>query len=182
MNWKHLQLPLDDRSIEALRAGDLLLLSGIIYTARDRAHKQLVEMSVRGESLPLDFTGTVLYFVGPTPTPPGRVIGSAGPTTSSRMDSFTETMLKLGVKGFIGKGRRSAEVRKLLCDYHAVYFATYGGAGAYLSKRILQSELIAFPELGPEAIYRFEVKDFPVVVANDIHNGDIHENAIRKQR
>lgn len=181
MNWKSLQLPLADSAIASLRQGDLVLLSGTIYTARDRAHKLIAEMASRGESLPLDFSGAVVYFVGPTPAPPGRIIGSAGPTTSSRMDPFTETMLKLGVKGFIGKGRRGEAVRKLLCDYRAVYFATYGGAGAYLSKRILSSELVAFPELGPEAIYRFEVKDFPVIVANDIYNGDLHETAIRKR-
>lgn len=164
-----------------MRQGDLFLLSGIIYTARDRAHSLIAEMASRGKFLPLDFTGAVLYFVGPTPAPPGKIIGSAGPTTSTRMDEFTETMLKLGIKGFIGKGKRSYEVRKLLCEYRAVYFVTYGGAGAYLSKRIISSELIAFPELGPEAVYRFEVKDFPVIVANDIFNGDIHENAIRKR-
>lgn len=180
MNWKHLQLPLTESATESLRQGDLVLLSGVIYTARDRAHKLIAEMVARGETLPLDFAGAVVYYAGPTPAPPGKVIGSAGPTTSSRMDPFTETMLKLGVKGFIGKGTRSEEVRKLLCNYRAVYFATYGGAGAYLAKRIISSELIAFPELGPEAIYRFEVKDFPVIVANDIYNGDLHEHALRK--
>ncbi len=180
MNWKQLQLPLTESAIESLRQGDLIVLSGVIYTARDRAHKLIAKMVARGEPLPLDFVGAVVYYVGPTPAPPGRVIGSAGPTTSSRMDPFTETMLKLGVKGFIGKGTRSEEVRMLLCNYRAVYFATYGGAGAYLAKRIISSELIAFPELGPEAIYRFEVKDFPVIVANDIYNGDLHEYALRK--
>jgi fumarate hydratase subunit beta len=180
VNWETVHLPLSDDTIARLRAGDQLLLTGTVYTARDRAHAMIADLLAKGAPAPVNFSGSVIYFVGPTPPPAGKIIGSAGPTTSSRMDPFTEMMLSLGVKGFIGKGKRSEAVRKLLCRYRAVYFATYGGAGAYLSKRILSSEIVAFPELGPEAMYRYEVKDFPVIVANDIYNGDLHEHAVRK--
>lgn len=179
MNIPNLTTPLDDASVTALRAGDRILMQGTIYTARDRAHQRLAEMAKRGEPIPFDAKGAVIYYAGPSPAPPGRIVGAAGPTTSSRMDPFTGAMLELGVKGFIGKGKRSVEVRALLSRYRAVYFATYGGAAAYLSARIVEAELVAFPDLGPEAVYRYRVKDFPVIVANDIINGDIYELAIR---
>ncbi len=171
--------PLDDTAIESLRAGDRVVLDGIVYTARDRAHQRIAEMAERGEPVPFPAKGAIIYYAGPSPTPPGKITGAAGPTTSSRMDPFTGAMLRLGVKGLIGKGRRSAEVRQLLAEHRAVYFATYGGAAAYLAARIVAAELVAFPELGPEAVYRYEVRGFPLIVANDIHNGDVYEAALR---
>lgn len=171
--------PLDDTAIESLRAGDRVVLDGIVYTARDRAHQRIAEMTERGEPVPFPAKGAILYYAGPSPTPPGKITGAAGPTTSSRMDPFTGAMLRLGVKGFIGKGRRSAEVRRLFTEHRAVYFATYGGAAAYLAARIVAAEPVAFPELGPEAVYRYEVRGFPLIVANDIHNGDVYEAALR---
>ena len=180
MNIPSLTTPLDDVSVAALRAGDRFLMSGTVYTARDRAHQRLSEMARLGEKIPFDTQGAIIYYAGPSPAPPGKITGAAGPTTSSRMDPFTETMLELGVKGFIGKGKRSADVRSLLARYRAVYFATYGGAAAYLSARIVAAELVAFPDLGPEAVYRYELRDFPVIVANDIIDGDIYELALRK--
>jgi fumarate hydratase subunit beta len=180
MKIPSLTTPLDDAAVAPLRAGDRILVQGTIYTARDRAHQRLAEMARRGETIPFDAKGAVIYYAGPSPAPPGKIVGAAGPTTSSRMDPFTGAMLELGVKGFIGKGKRSTEVRALLARHRAVYFATYGGAAAYLSARIVAAELVAFPDLGPEAVYRYEVKDFPVIVANDIINGDIYELALRK--
>jgi len=180
VNWKHLRAPLDDDTVTAMRAGDRFLLAGVIYTARDRAHQRIGEIARSGGTLPFDMKGALIYYAGPSPAPPGRIAGSAGPTTSTRMDPFTETMLGLGVKGFIGKGRRSAAVRDLLEKHRAVYFGTYGGAGAYLGTRIVTAELVAFPDLGPEAVYRYEVREFPVIVANDIYNGDIYESALRR--
>lgn len=180
MIWKPIHTPLEESVIASLRAGDRLLLSGILYTARDQAHQRIGETVLRGEKLPIDLEGTIIYYAGPSPAPPGRIAGAAGPTTSSRMDPFTETMLKLGVRGFLGKGRRSPAVRELLKKYGAVYFGTFGGAAAYLSEHITAAELVAFPELGPEAMYRYEVLDFPVIVANDIHMDDVYELAIRK--
>ena len=171
--------PLSDPVIGSLRAGDRVLLNGIVYTARDKAHQRIAEMAERGETVPFPAKGAIIYYAGPSPTPPGKITGAAGPTTSSRMDTFTGAMLRLGVKGFIGKGRRSAEVRRLLAEHRAVYFATYGGAAAYLAARIVAAEPVAFPELGPEAVYRYEVRGFPLIVANDIHNGDVYEAALR---
>lgn len=179
MSARKILSPLDDAVIESLRAGDRLLLTGTVYTARDKAHQRIAEMAERGEPVPFPVKGSIIYYAGPSPTPPGKITGAAGPTTSSRMDPFTGTMLGLGVKGFIGKGKRSAEVRSLLAEHRAVYFATYGGAAAYLTARIVAAEVVAFPELGPEAVYRYELRDFPLVVVNDIHNGDAYEAALR---
>lgn len=180
MSARIITSPLEDSVISSLRAGDRLLLTGTVYTARDKAHQLLAAMAARGETVPFPAKGALIYYAGPSPTPPGKVTGAAGPTTSSRMDAFTGAMLRLGVKGLIGKGRRNAEVRGLLAEYRAVYFATYGGAAAYLAARIVNAELVAFPELGPEAVYRYVVRDFPLIVVNDIYNGDAYELALHK--
>ncbi len=181
-DWKKIKTPVTGEMIDSLAAGDRLLLSGTVYAARDRAHERLCAMAARGEKLPFDPAGQLIYYMGPSPAPPGRVIGSAGPTTSSRMDPFTEAILKMGVKGMIGKGKRDGVTRGLLQKYRAVYFATFGGAGAYLAKRITGSTLIAFEDLGAEAIYRLSVEDFPVIVVNDIHGGDLYEDVLRKRK
>jgi fumarate hydratase subunit beta len=177
---KILELPVSPGKIAAMRTGDMFRLNGVIYTARDKAHQRLAEMVARKEKLPVELKNQFVYFVGPSPAPPGRVIGSAGPTTSSRMDPFTRVMLDLGVTGFIGKGKRSVETRALLKEYGAVYFSSFGGAGAYLSDRITVSEIVAFDDLGPEAIYRLTVSEFPVIVVNDSLGGDLYELQIRK--
>ncbi len=182
MKWIHLTTPLDDETVRPLRAGDAVLFSGVLYVARDRAHERLRCMIDNGEDLPFDPRGQVIYFMGPSPAPPGRVIGSAGPTTSYRMDPFTGTMCSAGVKGFIGKGKRSAEARAIMMEGGAVYFSSFGGAGAYLARRIVSSEVLAFAELGPEAVYRIEVVEFPAIVINDIHGGDLYENELSKRR
>jgi len=171
----HIQLPLTEESIAMLRVGDYVYLTGAIYTARDSAHRRMVEALSKGESLPLDIRGQVIYYVGPTPAKPGAVIGSAGPTTSIRMDPYTPSMLEAGLKGIIGKGGRGPQVREALQKHRAVYFISVGGAGALLSKQIRNVEVVAYEDLGTEAIRRLEVEEFPVVVCNDIHGGDLLE-------
>jgi fumarate hydratase subunit beta len=168
-----IETPLTEEIIESLKAGDMVLINGYVYTARDAAHKRLVELITNDAPLPFNIKGQVIYYVGPTPAPPGRVIGSAGPTTSSRMDSYTPLLLSLGLKGMIGKGQRSEEVRQAIQKYKAVYFLATGGAGAFLSRHIVSAEEIAFPELGPESVKKLLLKDFPVIVAIDCHGGDI---------
>jgi fumarate hydratase subunit beta len=175
-------LPLTEKIIETLKAGDNLLLSGTLYVARDAAHKRMVEALDRGESLPFDVRGQTLYYMGPSPAPLGRVIGSAGPTTATRMDLYTPRLLAAGLKGMIGKGVRSQEVKDAINKYNAVYLAAVGGAGALLSKAIIKSEVIAYPDLGPEAVLKIEVKDFPVTVINDIHGGDLYVEGKAKYR
>ncbi|WP_281951010.1 Fe-S-containing hydro-lyase [Nitrosophilus kaiyonis] len=170
-----LKTPLTDEDVEKLKAGDIVYLSGTIYTARDAAHKRLVDLILNGEELPFDLKGAVIYFVGPTPPKPGEPIGSAGPTTSYRMDSYSPILIEHGLKGMIGKGKRSQEVKEACKKYKAVYFGATGGAGALLSERIKSAEIIAYPELGPEAIRKLEVEDFPVVVVNDIYGNDLYE-------
>lgn len=177
---KRIYTPLTDEVIQDLRAGDSVLITGYIYTARDAAHKRMVEALKRGEPLPVDLRGQIIYYVGPTPPKPGQVIGSAGPTTSIRMDKYVEDLLKLGLKGMIGKGYRSPQVRELLKKYRAVYFAAVGGVAVLLSKRIKSSEVIAYEDLGTEAIRRLYVEDFPVIVANDIYGGDIFEEGRKR--
>jgi fumarate hydratase subunit beta len=167
--------PVTDDMIRDLVMGDQVLVSGVIYTARDAAHKRLMELLEAGQKLPVDFAGQILYYVGPSPARPGRVIGAAGPTTSTRMDVYTPTMLKLGLKVMIGKGKRSPEVIAALQEYTAVYLGATGGAGALISKCIKAAEVVAFPDLGPEAIHRLEVEDFPTIVINDCHGGDLYE-------
>lgn len=159
-----------------MRAGMQVLLSGVVYTARDAAHLKLVELIRDNKKLPFEPEGAVIYYVGPTPTPPGKIIGSAGPTTSYRMDMFTPDMLRAGVKGFIGKGQRSESIKPMFRQFQAVYCAAIGGAGALLSKSIKKNEIIAFPELGTEAVRRLELYNFPVIVVNDIYGGDAYLN------
>jgi len=172
--------PLTDESVAALRAGDRVLISGVLITARDAAHKRLVECLDRGDDLPFDIRGQVIYYVGPTPARPGQVIGSAGPTTAYRMDAFTPRLLAEGLKGAIAKGARSAEVIEAFQRYRGVYLAATGGAAALLSKRIVSCEVIAYDDLGPEAVRRLVVEDFPVIVVNDIHGEDYYRTGPRE--
>ena len=165
--------PLTDADIEKLKAGDKVLISGVLYTARDAAHKRLIELLDKGEKLPFDIKGQLIYYVGPTPEKPGQVIGSAGPTTSGRMDAYTPRLLELGLKGTIGKGQRSQEVIGAMKKYKAVYLAAVGGAAALIAKTIKKAEIIAYEDLGPEAIRRLEVVDFPAIVVNDVYGDDL---------
>jgi fumarate hydratase subunit beta len=171
---KKITLPLTEKTIKELKAGDNLLLTGVLYVARDAAHRRLIALLDRGEPLPFDIKGQTIYYTGPSPAPPGRIIGSAGPTTATRMDVYTPRLLSAGLKGMIGKGVRSQEVKNALKKYKAVYMAAVGGAGALISKTIVKSEVIAYPELGPEAILKLEVKDFPATAINDIYGGDLY--------
>jgi fumarate hydratase subunit beta len=177
-----LSLPLKEQDIVRLKAGDRVLLTGVLYTARDAAHKRLVEALERGEKLPIDLKGQVLYYVGPSPAPPGKVIGSAGPTSAYRMDRYTPRLLQAGLKGMIGKGPRSGKVKEALKQHKAVYLAATGGAGALLSQRILKAEVVAYADLGPEAIRRLEVKDLPALVINDTHGGDLYQEGREEYR
>ena len=167
--------PLDDAMVRQLRAGDEVLISGNVLTARDQAHKRLCERIAEGGSLPVDLAGAVIYFVGPTPAASGRAIGAAGPTTSARMDAFTPTLLAQGLKGTIGKGYRDQSVRDALVKNIAVHFAALGGAGALLSKHIVKSEVIAYEDLGTEAIRLLEFKDFPAIVAYDCYGDSVYK-------
>lgn len=173
-----LTTPLTEELLASLRAGMPVLISGVIYTGRDAAHKRLCDLIAKGEPLPLDLRGQVIYYVGPTPAKPGQVIGSAGPTTSYRMDPFTPTLLEMGLKGSIGKGKRAPEVIEAMEEYKAVYFVAVGGAGALLAKRIKSCEVVAYEDLGPEAIRRLEVEDFPAIVANDIYGNDFYDDGV----
>lgn len=172
--------PLTDDVIMKLKAGDRVIITGVIYTGRDMAHKYLVEGHKKGEKLPFELKGQILYYTGPTPAPPGRPIGSAGPTTSYRMDKYTPYLLELGLKGMIGKGPRGQEVKDSIRRRKAVYFAAIGGAGALISKAIRKAEVIAYPELGTEAVMRLEVEDFPALVVNDIYGGDLYRIGVDK--
>ncbi len=167
--------PLADKDIKILKAGDKLLLNGIIYTARDQAHKRLTEAIRQGRKLPIDLKGAIIYYCGPTKTPKGKVIGSCGPTTSLRMDEFTPALLKKGVFAMIGKGERSKEVKGAIKKYKAIYFLTYAGCGALLSKYIKKNKPVAYKELGPEAIHKLEVKDFPLIVGIDTKGRNIYD-------
>ncbi len=171
--------PLTDEVVEQLEIGQQVLLSGIIYTARDAAHKKLVELLEAGQKLPINLSGQIIYYVGPTPAKPGQVIGSAGPTTSGRMDAYTPRMLEEGLKGMIGKGERSAEVITAMQKHKAVYFAAVGGAAALIAKKITQCKVIAYPELGPEAIHELVVEDLPLIVVNDIYGRDLYQEGLR---
>jgi fumarate hydratase subunit beta len=175
-------LPLTDETVEKLHAGDDVRLTGVIYTARDAAHRRLVEALEKGEPLPFDIRGQVIYYVGPTPAKPGQVIGSAGPTTSMRLDRYTPPLLAAGLKGIIGKGGRGSAVREALKQYKAVYFVAVGGAGALLARHIKKVDVVAYDDLGPEAVRRLEVEDFPVIVCNDIYGGDLLEEGKARYR
>ncbi len=165
--------PIEAEVIWKLKAGTRVLISGVIYTARDAAHQRLVQAIDSGQKLPFNLEGQTLYYMGPSPARTGRVIGSAGPTTSGRMDVYTPPLLAAGLKAMIGKGSRSPEVKEAIKKYEAVYFVTLAGAGALLSKVIKKAEVIAYPDLAAEAIMRLEVADFPAIVANDIYGGDL---------
>jgi len=171
---RELQSPLSEAEVRQLRAGDEVRVRGTVYTARDMAHKRLCEALAKGEPLPVALEGAVFYFVGPTPARAGAVIGAAGPTTSSRMDPFSPTLLAHGLRATIGKGYRGSEVRRALQEYGAVHLATLGGAGALLSRHIVAAEVVAYEDLGTEAIRRLEVVDFPAVVAYDAAGGDVY--------
>ena len=178
----HIHTPLTDEMVERLKIGDKVFINGIIYTGRDAAHKRLVELVNKGAPFPFDISGQIIYYVGPTPPKPGQPIGSAGPTTSYRMDPYAPILIARGLKGMIGKGSRGREVIEAMKKYKAVYFAATGGAGALLSKRIKKSEVVAYEDLGPEAIRRLEVEDFPVIVANDIYGNDLYIEGAKRYR
>jgi fumarate hydratase subunit beta len=179
---KKIILPLTEETIADLKAGDNLLLFGVLYVARDAAHKKMDDTLKRGETLPFEIKGQTVYYMGPSPAPPGKVIGAAGPTTATRMDVYTPRLLAAGLKGMIGKGVRSQEVKDAIKKYQAVYLGAVGGAGALLSKSIVKAEVVAYDDLGPEAILKLEVKDFPVTVINDIHGGDLYVEGKEKYR
>jgi fumarate hydratase subunit beta len=182
MDMKRIETPLDDRVIEELKSGQKVFLSGYIYTARDAAHKRFIDALSNGESLPLNIDHQVIYYCGPSPAPPGRVIGACGPTTSSRMDLYAPKLIALGLKGMIGKGRRSTVVREAISHYRAVYFGATGGAGALLSGSVVSSEVIAYEDLGPEAVRRLEVRDMPLFVINDVYGNDLYEAGTARYR
>ena len=178
----NIETPLKKEDIKKLRAGDIVKISGIIYTARDAAHKKMCELLEKGQKLPFEPEGAVIYYVGPTPEKPGQVIGSAGPTTSGRMDAYTPLLLSAGVKGMIGKGERSGKVRESIIENKAVYFAAAGGAAALISRSIISSKVIAYEELGTEAVRELTVRDFPVIVINDIYGNDLYAEWQKKYR
>jgi fumarate hydratase subunit beta len=174
--------PLINEVVEKLQIGDKVLISGVIYTGRDAAHKRLTDLVNKGESLPFDIVGQILYYVGPTPPKPGQAIGSAGPTTSYRMDLYAPILIAKGLKGMIGKGVRGKEVIEAIKKFKAIYFAATGGAGALLSKRVKKAEVVAYEDLGTEAIRRLEVEDFPVIVVNDVQGNDLYIEGRKRYR
>jgi fumarate hydratase subunit beta len=175
-----LQPPLSDEDVEKLKIGDRILINGIIYTGRDAAHKRLFDLLKEGKTLPFDIKGQVIYYVGPTPAKPGQALGSAGPTTSYRMDAYSPSLIERGLKGMIGKGMRSDAVKEAMKKYKAVYFAATGGAGALLAKRVKKAEIVAYEDLGPEAIRRLVVDDLPVIVVNDVRGNDLYIEGQKK--
>lgn len=177
---KYITVPFINNEAESLKAGDFVYLTGTIYTARDAAHKRMAELLEEGKELPFDVNGNIIYYMGPSPAREGRPIGSAGPTTASRMDKYAPSLLNLGLKGMIGKGKRTEQVRESIIRNHAVYFAAIGGAGALLSKSIQSSEVIAFEDLGTEAIRKMVVKDFPVIVVMDSEGNNLYKTAIEE--
>jgi len=179
---KKITLPLTDDIVKELRAGDNILLNGVIYVGRDAAHKRMVAALDEGKPLPFDIKGQTVYYMGPSPAKPGKAIGSAGPTTSGRMDTYSPRLMAEGLKGMIGKGMRSPDVKDAIKKEKAVYFAAIGGAGALISKSIKKSDVIAYEELGAEAVRRLEVEDFPVTVINDMYGGDLYQDGKAKYR
>ena len=179
---KKVKLPLTDEALKDLRAGDNVLLSGVMYVARDAAHKRIVDALDQGKPLPFDIKGQTIYFMGPSPAKPGQVIGSAGPTTSGRMDAYSPRLIADGLKGMVGKGMRSPAVKDAIKKYKAVYMAAIGGTGALISRTIKKSEVVAYEELGAEAVLRLEVKDFPATIINDIYGGDLYEEGKAKYK
>ena len=175
----HLTTPLRTEVLEKLHIGDRVLISGTIFSARDAAHQRLVRLILNHQRLPVQFSGQIMYYMGPSPAKPGQAIGAAGPTSSYRMDPYTPALIETGLKGMIGKGARSEAVKSALREHKAVYFAAIGGAGALISKCILEAEIVAYPDLGTEALRRLRVRDFPVLVANDIYGGDLFEQGVK---
>ncbi len=179
---KNITLPLTNEILKELRTGDGLLLTGLIYVGRDAVHKRLTQAMDQGKQLPLEIKGTVIYYMGPSPARPDRVIGAAGPTTSGRMDSYAPRLIAAGLKGMIGKGMRSQAVIDAMIKHKAVYLGAIGGAGSLISNSIMEAKIIAYPELGAEALRLLNVKDFPVTVINDIYGGDLyHEGKAKYQ-
>lgn len=177
---KKIRTPLTEDTVRELKAGDSVLISGKIYTARDAAHKRLIEALERKEELPIDIHDSIIYYVGPCPAKPGQVVGSCGPTTSGRVDAYTPKLIALGLKGMIGKGYRNNEVINAMQKYGAVYFTAIGGAGALLSERVIESRTVAYEDLGPEAIYEFTVEDFPVIVTIDMYGNNLYKDEREK--
>ncbi|MDD3927878.1 MAG: Fe-S-containing hydro-lyase [bacterium] len=177
-----LETPLNPKAVADLRAGDAVLLSGIVYTARDAAHKRMIEALREGEELPFPLEGETIYYAGPSPAPPGRPVGSIGPTTSCRMDRFTSRLITAGLRGMIGKGERSPEVATTLRRCGAVYLAAIGGAAALLARSVISARVVAYEDLGTEAVRRLEIKDMPLIVALDIHGGDIYQQEKERYR
>ena len=175
-----LKTPLSDEDVGKLKIGDRILLNGVIYTGRDAAHKRLSDLLKEGKELPFDIRGQIIYYVGPTPARPGQVFGSAGPTTSYRMDAYAPALIEKGLKGMIGKGMRSEAVKEAMKKHQAVYFAATGGAGALLAKKVRRAEVVAYEDLGPEAIRRLEVEDLPVIVINDVRGNDLYIEGEKK--
>ncbi|MFH1382420.1 MAG: Fe-S-containing hydro-lyase [Chloroflexota bacterium] len=180
MKTLHIKSPIDEKTVKELKAGDQVFITGIIYVGRDSAHKRMVDALDEGKPLPFDIKGQTIYYMGPSPAKPGQPIGSAGPTTSGRMDPFSPRLMAEGLKAMIGKGMRSKAVKDAIIKYGAVYLAAIGGAGALISKSIKKSEVIAYPELGAEAVLRLEVEDFPATVINDIYGGDLYQEGKEK--
>lgn len=177
-----LTTPLKVTDVESLKVGDRVLITGFIYTARDTAHKRMIEAIDRGEGLPFDIRDQVIYYVGPTPPKPGEIVGSAGPTTSGRMDCYTPKLMELGLRATIGKGQRGLEVVEAMKRFKGIYLVAVGGAGALLSKKIKQADVVAYDDLGPEAIRRLYVEDFPAIVANDVYGGDLFKEGRERYR
>ncbi len=175
-----LKTPLTVADVDALRAGDRVAISGHVYTARDAAHRRLIELIEAGKKLPIPLEGQVIYYVGPSPAPPGKVIGAAGPTTSYRMDPYTPTLLRLGLKAMIGKGKRNEEVRQAMITYKAVYLAAIGGAGALMARAVKEARVVAYEDLGPEAIRELRVEALPVIVVNDTLGNDLYQEGQKK--
>jgi fumarate hydratase subunit beta len=178
----HLETPLSVEDIEPLCSGNPVTITGIVYSARDAAHQKLLELIESGKDLPIPIEGQVLYYVGPSPAPPGRAIGAAGPTTSYRMDPYTPTLLELGLKGMIGKGKRSQDVKDAMAKYKALYMAAIGGAGALMARAVKEAHVVAYPELGPEAIRKLKVERLPAIVVNDTHGNDLYIEGQKQYR
>ncbi|MBW2561764.1 MAG: fumarate hydratase C-terminal domain-containing protein [Deltaproteobacteria bacterium] len=179
-NPKRIHTPITRDICEELNAGDMVLLSGSIITGRDTAHKRLSMLIAEGRDLPVNLDGETIFYAAPTPPRPGRVIGSIGPTTSYRMDGYAHDLMRMGLKGMIGKGRRSAEVRAAIMKYKAVYFGAMGGIAALMAGCVKKADVIAYEDLGPESMMRLEIKDFPLIVINDTKGGDLYENAVNR--
>ena len=177
-----LTTPLEKEAIEKLKVGDEVYINGIVYTARDSAHKRIVEAIRKGEKPPFDLRGQIIYYTGPSPTRPGRIIGAIGPTTSYRMDSYAPTLMKAGIRGMLGKGKRSPIVISAIKKHKCVYFVATGGIGALLSESVKKAEIVAYEDLGTEAIYKLELKDFPAIVANDSYGNDLYQERIKKRK